>query len=70
MSGDKPQSFVLDSSAWITLLEDENGADQVQQLLDKVAKGEIVLFSSFMSYMEVYYISLQESGGVEAKERL
>ena len=70
MSGDKPQSFVLDSSAWITLLEDENGADQVQQLLDKAAKGEIVLFSSFMSYMEVYYISLQESGGVEAKERL
>ena len=29
-----------------------------------------MLFSSFMSYMEVYYISLQESGGVEAKERL
>ena len=29
------QIYVLDSSAWLTLIEDEEGADFVQQILEK-----------------------------------
>lgn len=47
--------YVLDTSAWLTLIEDETGADTVQALLEKAQAGEAVLLTSFMSYMEVYY---------------
>jgi uncharacterized protein with PIN domain len=44
--------YVLDTSAWLTLIEDESGADVVQDLLEKARAGEIVIVVSFMSYME------------------
>jgi uncharacterized protein with PIN domain len=50
--------YVLDTSAWFTLIEDEAGADRVQALLEQARAGEIVVLVSFMSYMEVYYITL------------
>jgi len=55
-----PPLYVLDTSALLTLIEDEAGADQVQELLEKAKRGEVILLVSFMSFMEVYYISLQE----------
>lgn len=55
-----PLLYVLDTSALLTLIEDEAGADQVQELLEKATRNEVVLFVSFISFMEVYYISLQE----------
>lgn len=45
--------YVLDTSAWLTLIEDESGADQVQELLEKARAGEVVVLVSFMSFMEV-----------------
>jgi predicted nucleic acid-binding protein len=48
--------YVLDTSAWLTLIEDEAGADTVQALLEKARAGEVVVLVSFMSFMEVYYI--------------
>lgn len=62
--------YVLDTSAWLTLIEDETGADTVQTLLEKAQAGEAVLLTSFMSYMEVYYITLQERDANEARERI
>lgn len=50
--------YVLDTSAWLTLIEDESGADVVQDLLEKARAGEIVIVVSFMSYMEAYLLSL------------
>jgi predicted nucleic acid-binding protein len=61
--------YVLDTSALLTLIEDEAGAEQVQELLEKAQHGEVSLLFSFMSFMEVYYISLQERGLMEAQER-
>jgi len=65
-----PPPYVLDTSALLTLIEDEAGADQVQELLEKAKRGEALLLVSFMSFMEVYYISLQERGQEEAQERV
>src|SRR5918996_5699088 len=65
-----PLLYVLDTSALLTLIEDEAGTDQVQELLEKAKHGEVILLVSFMSFMEVYYISLQERGQAEAQERV
>ncbi len=62
--------YVLDTSAWLTLIEDESGADTIQQLLEAAQAGEVILLTSFMSYMEVFYITLQERDVDEARERL
>lgn len=65
-----PPPYVLDTSALLTFIEDEAGADQVHELLEKAKRGEVILLVSFMSFMEVYYISLQERGQEEAQERV
>ena len=62
--------YVLDTSAWLTLIEDEAGADIVQELWEKARAGEVVVLVSFMSFMEVYYITLQERGRSEAQARV
>ena len=62
--------YVLDTSAWLTLIEDEAGADRVQELLEKARGGEVVVLISFMSFMEVYYVTLQERGPDETQERV
>ncbi|MDM8548959.1 PIN domain-containing protein [Desulfobacterales bacterium HSG2] len=58
------------SSAWLTLIEDEDGADIVQELLEKSKTGDAVILVSFMSFMEVYYITLQERDVNEAQARV
>lgn len=65
-----PPLYVLDTSALFTLIEDEAGAEQVQDLLEQAKRGEVQVLVSFMSFMEVYYISLQERGQAEAQERV
>lgn len=65
-----PPRYVLDTSAVLTLIEDEAGTDQVQTLLEQAKRGEVSLLVSFISFMEVYYISLQERGQEEARERV
>jgi predicted nucleic acid-binding protein len=65
-----PPRYVLDTSALLTLIEDEAGADDVQALLEQAGRGEVSLLISFISFMEVYYISLQERGQEEAEERV
>lgn len=63
-------SYVLDTSAWLTLIEDEGGAEIVQRLLEKAGAGSVRIFTSFMRFMEVFYITLQERDIEEAKTRL
>jgi len=64
------ETYVLDTSAWFALIENEDGADTVQGILEKVVSGGAVAYTSFMSLMEVYYITLQERDAQEARERL
>ena len=38
--------YVLDTSAWLTLIEDEAGADLVEEILGKARVGEVVVLVS------------------------
>jgi len=37
----------------MTLIEDEQGAEVVQELLEDATAGRVMLLTSFMSFMEV-----------------
>ena len=64
------ENYVLDSTAFLALFEDEPGAETVQKLLERAKKGEIVIFTSFVSFTEVFYITLREKKEEEAKKRI
>ena len=52
--------YVLDTSAWLALIEDEDGADEVQKIIEESIVDKSEIYVSFMTYMEIYYITLQE----------
>ena len=60
----KTERFVLDSSAIIALMEEEDGADRVAEVL---SRQNVIL--PYMVLLEVYYISLRESGQADADHR-
>jgi ribonuclease VapC len=61
---EKPERWVLDTSALLTLIEDEDGAARVEDLLR--GGGAIV---TWVSLLEIPYVSLQRSGRREADRR-
>ena len=62
--------YVIDTSAWLALIEDEEGADLVQNVLERAGSGTVQIFVSFMSFMEVFYITLQDCDIEEAQTRV
>lgn len=64
------ETYILDTSAWLTLIEDEAGADVVADLIEQADGGNVAILISFMSFMEVYYITLHNSGEEEARRRV
>lgn len=62
--------FVLDTSALLTYIENEEGVADVEGLLLKAIDNEIVLYISIVSCIEVFYITWQEQGKEAAEERL
>ena len=56
------RAYVLDTSAILTLLEAEDGADIVRRFIRQAIEQEINLYASVVSLMEVCYISLNEKG--------
>ena len=62
--------YVFDTSAWLTLIEDELGAATVQSLLESISPGNVQVLVCFMNFMEVFYITAQERAIEEAKTRL
>ena len=66
----KSRNYVLDSTAFLTMFEDEAGADTVQDLLDRANKSEILVFVSFVTFTEIFYITLREKGEEEAQKRI
>jgi predicted nucleic acid-binding protein len=54
---DNRRSFVLDTSALLTLIEDEDGADRVEHILNRERA-----YVPFMALLELRYISLRERG--------
>ena len=53
---------VLDTSAIVCVLEDEPGADVVEERLTAAQAGKIQLGASCVSLVEVYYKSYQSQG--------
>lgn len=62
--------YVLDTSAILAFIENEEGVGEVEKLLQKALDDEIVLTISTVSCIEVFYISWQEQGEQAAVERL
>ena len=63
---DKPESWVLDTSALLCLRGEETGADEVDRILRRHGgKGRV--FVSFISMMEFYYVIHRELGEIEAR---
>ncbi len=56
--------YLLDTSAILTLIEDEAGAARVEQVIRDHA-----VMMTWMSLLEVYYITQQERGDMEADRR-
>lgn len=56
--------FVLDASAILTLIDDEDGAERVEQILKK---NDVIV--SWVALTEVMYISRQEKGEETALKR-
>lgn len=62
--------YVLDTSALLCYIDDEDGAELVDELLKKGETEQTFLFVSFVSFTEVYYISWQKKGKELAQERI
>lgn len=61
---DKPVSYVLDTSAILTLWNNEEGADTVEHIL----RSDAVVYVSFMSFMEGRYRLWKNVGKDESDE--
>ena len=64
------KSYVLDSSAIMAFLEEEAGVDTVEKLLEQAQTKQITVYVSFVTFTEIYYISIQEQDERIASERL
>jgi predicted nucleic acid-binding protein len=58
------ERYLLDTSALLTLIEDEAGAERVEEVL---TEGEVSL--PWLVLLEAYHVSLQERGQAEADRR-
>lgn len=64
MKSENRSFFLLDTSAWLAYMEEEEGADRVEEILQT---GQILL--PFMVLLELYYISYREKGEEVANRR-
>jgi predicted nucleic acid-binding protein len=60
-------NYVLDACALIALLDEEEGADIVQDIITKAIDGDVTLYMSIINYTEVYYDRLKIGGPEKAK---
>jgi len=62
--------YVFDTSALLTYIEDEEGSENVESLLIRAEKGEVVIYVAFVSLTEVFYITMREKDESEAMDRV
>ncbi len=63
-------TYVLDTSALLAYIENEDGAKEVDHVLNDAMDDRHTVYISLVSSIEVFYISLQEQGQTIADERL
>ena len=61
-----PDLYVLDTSAIAAFTDQEEGAAEVERLLDAARRGECQIEACTISLMELYYVALQEKSEDEA----
>lgn len=59
--------YLLDTSALLTLRDDEQGAEQVAKILMQAEEGKVIAFGCFMTLMEVLYRVWKDENKVEGK---
>jgi predicted nucleic acid-binding protein len=59
--------YVLDACALIAFLNDEEGADSIEELLDKSVAGDVSLSMSIINLFEVYYSELRDKDAEVAR---
>ena len=59
--------YLLDTSALLTLRDDEAGADQVAEILHQAQQAQAQCFGCFMSLMEVFYRAWKDEGEQEGR---
>ena len=69
MNQDK-KNYILDTSALLTYIEEEEGTNDVENLLVEAEKGNIDIYVTFISLTEVFYITIQEKDEEEAHQRI
>lgn len=70
MKEDKREVYIFDTSALLTYIEDEEGSEAVEDLLIRAENGDAIIYISFVSLTEVFYITLQEKDETEAIRRI
>lgn len=60
------ERYLLDTSAILTLTDQEEGFESVERLLDRAAGDDIEVAVCAVSLMELFYITLQEQGEDQA----
>ena len=60
--------YLLDTSALLSLRDDEPGADRVSRLLDEALTGGPVCYGCFITLMEVFYRVWKDEGEVSGRE--
>ena len=63
-------NYVLDSSSFLTLFENEEGTEIVQELLARAKDGGVSIFVCYATFTEVFYITFREQGEEEARKRV
>jgi predicted nucleic acid-binding protein len=61
------KKYVLDTSALFAFIQDEEGADRVQNILVSAQKNECSVYISFISLAELLYVTWQEEGESAAR---
>ncbi len=59
--------YLLDTSALLTLRDDEHGADQVAWVLSQAEEHQVKVYGSFITLMEVFYRVWKDEGQTEGR---
>jgi predicted nucleic acid-binding protein len=59
--------YLLDTSALLTLRDDEQGAEHVAKILMQAEAGKVTVFGCFMTLMEVLYRVWKDENEAEGK---
>ena len=62
--------YILDTSAILTYIEDEDGSEYIENLLIAAEKGAAVIRIAFISLTEVFYITSREQSESAALDRI